>query len=225
MMRQASRVYSAEAVTVSPSTVPAHSGSTSWSVRHDATRCRESGMARWTAVDACTSRPRRAIYTAGPSGDLSLTYDSQSTGIGELTVSRDTVWFSDGRELGIIGSDRVAETSTAPFVSDAKLSPSANGDVWAISAGTLRRFSRVASPADRAALWDSSISPIFARVCANCHEPNGVAGIDLSTADAWEGERLEIRQRVIEARTMPPQGHELAETDRAAIAAWLQYGL
>jgi hypothetical protein len=167
----------------------------------------------------------RAIYTAAPSGDLALTYDSQSTGIGELTASRDTVWFTDGRELGIVGSERVAETSTAPTAVDSKLSASANGDVWAISAGTLHRFSRVASTADRTALWGSSIAPIFARVCASCHEPNGAAGIDLSTADAWEGERIEIRERVIEARTMPPQGHELAEADRAAIAAWLQFGL
>ena len=166
----------------------------------------------------------RAVYAAAPSGDLSLIYDSQASGIGELVRSRDTVWFTDGRELGIVGNDRIFETSAAPTAVDAKLAPSANGDVWAISGGVLRRFSRVASTASRTALWAVSIAPIFARVCAGCHEPEGVAGVDLSTVDAWESERGEIRQRVLEARTMPPQGHELADAERAAIAAWLQEG-
>ena len=104
----------------------------------------------------------RAIYTGAPSGELSLAFDSQSTGIGELVASRDTVWFKDGRELGIVQADHVSETNTAPTAVDAKLSPSANGDVWAISAGTLRRFSRLASVADRTAFWHSSIAPICA---------------------------------------------------------------
>jgi hypothetical protein len=164
----------------------------------------------------------RAIYASSPGGDLVLAYDSQSDGVGELTAARDTVWFSDGRELGALASNRVLETNTQPILDRTKLSPAANGDIWAISAGTLRRFSRHDPTQDRAALWASDIAPLFARVCAGCHEPNGIAGIDLSTADAWQGERIAIHRRVIETRTMPPQGHELLQAERAAIEAWSQ---
>jgi hypothetical protein len=46
----------------------------------------------------------------------------------------------------------------------------------------------------------------------------------LSTAEAWQSERAEIRDRVVKQRSMPPEGHALSEADRAAIAAWAGSG-
>jgi mono/diheme cytochrome c family protein len=162
----------------------------------------------------------RALYVARPRGDLSLAYDSQSSNVRELVTARDTVWFAEGRELGIAQISHVLETNDHPIAADTKLAPTATGDVWAISGGVLRRFSRGSSIPDRAALWASSIAPIFARVCAACHAAGGVSGIDLSSAEAWEIERAEIRERVVETRTMPPQGHDLAAADLAVIDGW-----
>jgi hypothetical protein len=162
----------------------------------------------------------RAIYVAAPGGALSLAYDSQSSNVRDLVTARDTVWFADGRELGIAQTEHVLETSDHPITADAKLAPTATGDVWAISGGVLRRFSRGSSSPDRAALWASNIAPIFARVCAACHEPGGVSGVDLSSVEAWEAERAEIHARVAETRTMPPQGHDLPAADRAVIDGW-----
>jgi hypothetical protein len=162
----------------------------------------------------------RAIYVAAPRKELSLTYDSQSSNVRDLVTARDTVWFADGRELGIAQNDHVLETSDHPITVDTKLAPTASGDVWAISNGALRRFSRGSWSPDRADLWASNIAPIFARACAGCHEPGGVSGVDLSNADAWAAERAEIHERVVETQTMPPQGHDLAAADRAAIDGW-----
>jgi hypothetical protein len=167
----------------------------------------------------------RAIYVAAPERDLSLAYDSESRNIQELVATRDTVWFSEAGKLGVLANDHVLETDDRPIVADTKLSPTATSDVWAISGGTLRRFSRVVSTPDRTARWGSSIAPVFARVCAACHEPNGVSGIDLSTAEAWDAERAAIRERVVETRTMPPQGHDLSASDRAEIDAWSRSSL
>jgi Cytochrome C oxidase, cbb3-type, subunit III len=167
----------------------------------------------------------RAIYAALPDGDLSLSYDSQSNRVGQLTASGDAVWFTDGTELGAVQLDHVSETDSQPVSADTVLAPSATSDVWALSQGSLRRFSNAIASPDRLAAWTSNIAPIFARSCAECHQPGGLAGIDLSTAEDWVSERSAIRERVIETRTMPPQGHELSASDRAAIGAWVQRAL
>ena len=65
------------------------------------------------------------------------------------------------------------------------------------------------------------MAPVFARSCAACHQPNGASGTDLSTEAAWEGKRPLIRGRVVLGRTMPPQGHPLSDSDRAAILHWV----
>lgn len=70
--------------------------------------------------------------------------------------------------------------------------------------------------------WDTTVRPIFQRVCARCHLPGGEADVDLSTLHAWQAERAELVDRVVETRTMPPAGVELSEKDRAALAAWLR---
>ncbi|HEY6458624.1 MAG TPA: cytochrome c, partial [Polyangiaceae bacterium] len=100
--------------------------------------------------------------------------------------------------------------------------PSSSGDVWVLSGGSLQRFARVDPEAALGARWSSSLAPVFARACATCHLPGGVSGTDLSSAEAWHSERAAIRRRVVDTRTMPPEGHELSDADRAAIRAWLE---
>ncbi|HWZ90156.1 MAG TPA: cytochrome c, partial [Polyangiaceae bacterium] len=163
----------------------------------------------------------RAIYVGAPGGDLSLAYDAQSNTIHQIVTSRDAVWFTEGRELGVVTKDRVLETRTQPVAPDTVLLPTASSDIWALAGGSLQRFSNIVAAPDRAAAWATAIGPIFAHSCAECHVPNGVSGIDLSTVEAWESDRSAIRERVIETRTMPPQGHELSPAERAAIGAWL----
>jgi mono/diheme cytochrome c family protein len=69
--------------------------------------------------------------------------------------------------------------------------------------------------------WQAQVAPVFQRVCAHCHLPDGEAGIDLSTVASWNRARGEIVHRVLETRTMPPAGTELSDADRNALAAWL----
>jgi len=95
----------------------------------------------------------------------------------------------------------------------------ADGSLWLLAdAGPVRLVPERASAAE--ARWDEIIRPIFDRGCADCHRPDGRAGVDLSTAAAWLASSDEILQRVVVGRTMPPAGHPLSEDDRAAVRAW-----
>ena len=117
---------------------------------------------------------------------------------------------------------------------------SPSGDVWVASPGKLARYSAELPPpgagagavagappspggaiAAVATSWQIHVAPVFARVCAHCHLPDGSSGVDLSTPAAWGDERAEIRKRVIATKTMPPAGTAMADADRAAIASWL----
>jgi len=159
----------------------------------------------------------RSIYASTPGGDLGLLFDAEHDTLHGLVASGSNVWFADGAELGVVAGAVVAETSAARLPSDSDLAPSSSGDVWVLAAGTLQRFARVAPDAS---LWASRLSPVFARACSSCHEPKGVAGVDLSTLAAWQAEQGAIRERVVVGRTMPPEGHALSEEDREAIRAW-----
>jgi mono/diheme cytochrome c family protein len=164
----------------------------------------------------------RAIYAMTPQGILGLLYDAGADAIHGLAVSGDRVWFADGAELGTIDGDAVAETAGARVALDATLASSPSGDVWVLAHGTLSRFAPSAPDGSIATPWSRTLAPIFARSCAACHVPNGIAGTDLSTPEAWQSEREAIRERVVVRGTMPPEGHALAEADRAAIKAWVE---
>jgi len=168
----------------------------------------------------------RAVYAGDRTGRLALVYDAARDSIHGLTASASRVWFADGDELGVVSGDSVAETTGAKIGREAGLSPSASGDVWVLSGGALGRFTPTggAQPADgvAAATWASTVAPIFARSCSACHLPDGISGTDLSDARAWEGERAHIRERVVEKRSMPPQGHPLSDADRDAIRKWVE---
>jgi hypothetical protein len=164
----------------------------------------------------------RAVYAADASGRLALVYDATAETIHGLVASGPEVWFADGDELGVVEGDRVGETSGAKIGHDAKLSPSASGDVWVLSGGALGRYARAAGTPSTLESWSSAIAPIFVRSCSACHLPDGESGTDLSTATAWDRERANIRERVVEKGTMPPQGHPLSEGDREAIRKWVE---
>lgn len=162
----------------------------------------------------------RALYAASTQGDLALVYDAGGATLHGLTASGEHVWFADGAELGTLDGDRVAETTGLRIAPDARLAPSGSGDVWVLARGALQRFARAEPETALAVRWSATLAPIFARACASCHQPGGVSGTDLSTAEAWHSERGEIRDRVVKTRTMPPEGHALSDADRAAIEAW-----
>jgi hypothetical protein len=164
----------------------------------------------------------RAVYATDARGALVRIYEAEGDTLHGLVASGATVWFADGPELGVVDGARVAETTGARIAPDAALSPSSTGDVWVVSGGGLARYGRVAAAPTPAVTWTQSLAPVFARACATCHRADGVSGIDLSTAGAWEAERSAIHERVIVSRSMPPEGHELSDADREAIRSWTE---
>lgn len=171
----------------------------------------------------------RGVYAADASGALGLVFDAGHDGLHGLVASGDRVWFADRGELGVVQGDRVAETTGLGLGKDAVLQRSSTGDVWVIDGGRLARYEAEGgrtsvlpgAPAPVLTTWSSVVGPVFARSCAQCHQPDGVSGTDLSTEPAWRQKAPLVRERVLVDKTMPPQGHPLADADRAAIKSWL----
>jgi mono/diheme cytochrome c family protein len=162
----------------------------------------------------------RALYVTNRSSELSLLYLADADSLHGLVVSGGHVWFADGGELGLVDGDHVKETTGALLPVDATLAPSPTGDVWVLGRGALSRYrSASGAPRDDAA-W-MTVAPVFARACARCHLADGISGIDLSTATAWDANRAAIRDRVVEAKTMPPRGNALGDADRDVVRAWV----
>jgi hypothetical protein len=166
---------------------------------------------------------RRALYASTEHGDLALVYDAGGETLHGLVASGDHVWFADGTELGVVDGERVAETSGVHVAPDARLASSPSGDVWVLSSGALQRFARTQPETTLGVTWSATMAPIFARSCSSCHLPGGVAGVDLSSAEGWQSERGAIHARIVEHKTMPPEGHPLPDADRAAIQAWTEH--
>jgi mono/diheme cytochrome c family protein len=84
--------------------------------------------------------------------------------------------------------------------------------------------------ADDEAKWNTTVQPIYAAVCSNCHSPPGSdkssSNIDLSTYGAWSQRRDAVYTRVVDragtAAAMPPPSSGMSITDdqRKAIGAW-----
>ena len=174
----------------------------------------------------------RGVYAADASGALGLVFDAGHDGLHGLVASGDKVWFADREELGIVLGDRVAETTGLGLGKNAVLQRSSNGDVWVIDSGKLARYEAESSASTATSVlpgstapvlttWSSVVGPVFARSCAQCHQPDGVSGTDLSTENAWRHKAPLVRERVLVDKTMPPQGHVLADADRTAIKSWL----
>jgi mono/diheme cytochrome c family protein len=166
--------------------------------------------------------------------DLVLVYRASSGKIHGLAASGDRVWLAEGDTLATIdassgGGQRVATVAAPPVGAAARLFGSPSGDVWVLDGGRLSRYSvghapgpAATAPSDDAA-WQATVRPVFLRVCASCHGPNGSSGVDLSSAAAWRSSRAEIKKRVVDAKSMPPVDapHPLTEADRSALAGWL----
>jgi hypothetical protein len=154
---------------------------------------------------------RRALYVEDERG-LALRYLAGDE-LRDLAGGGGRVWFSDGARLGALDDDRLSVSE--PLLSlSARLQGSASGDVWALGGAPLR-FGR---DGDR---WASLVQPVFARACADCHLPGGASGVDLSSAGAWSARKKLVEERVLFKRSMPPEGHPLAERDRELIRQWL----
>ena len=165
----------------------------------------------------------RALRVRSEHGDLALVYDAGGDTLHGLAASGDHVWFADGTELGVVDGDHVAETSGRSLAPDARLAPSRQRRRVGRSRAALQRFARAEpEPALAVTLVRRRSRPSSRRSCSACHQPGGVSGTDLSTAEAWQSERGAIRDRVVKSTTMPPEGHPLSETNRAAIRAWVE---
>jgi mono/diheme cytochrome c family protein len=158
------------------------------------------------------------IYLEQADGSLAVAYTSDGSGLHGLVRSGDRIWFAVGGELGTLGAGAFAITQGAGIAADAQLTGSPTGDVWALAAGKLARFS-AGRDANEAA-WLATIQPAFSRSCATCHLPGGTANHDLSTYDSWVADRTKIRNRVLEKKDMPPAGIALSDADRMAIDTW-----
>jgi mono/diheme cytochrome c family protein len=164
-----------------------------------------------------------ALYGEDETGNLEKRIDLPDAEVHGLASSPRGVWVALGSELGLLDGDTLGVSKGAKLPADATLVTSSSGDVWAISKGTLSRFS--AAGAGDEALWDQTVAPIFSRVCAECHLPGGTANIDLSYYGAWVAKRDAIQKRVIDMTptAMPPKtaSEQLTAEDVKAIQAWL----
>ena len=156
-------------------------------------------------------------------------YDGGARSVHGLAASGANVWFTVDGDLGVVQDGRVSLGSGGTLANDARLVGSTSGDVWVLGAA-LQRFSAAGGAAGDEATWNSTVQPVYAAVCSNCHSAPGSgkssSNIDLSTYDAWKGRRATIYQRVVGAAgtpaAMPPPTSAFSLTDpqRAAIAAW-----
>ena len=163
-----------------------------------------------------------ALYRESDAGGLAQIIDLGS-GVHGLAGSPSGVWVALGGELGLLSGATLGVSAGAALPADATLAPSSSGDVWALSAGALLRYS--AASAGDESLWTQTVEPVFTRVCASCHLPGGTANIDLSYYGAWVARRQKVEARVIQKTPtpMPPasSGLTLTAADVAAIQAWV----
>jgi mono/diheme cytochrome c family protein len=161
---------------------------------------------------------RRAVFRS-QAASLRLLHEGAAQ-IAWLAAAGSRVWFAEGDALLVGDEDGVALAQGGPGKPPAGAVAAADGGLWLLADSGAQRL-HPDRPSAAEARWDESIRPRFARACGECHGADGKSGVDLSTAAAWLEGRDEIRERVVERRTMPPAGRSLAEDDRAAIGRWL----
>jgi len=136
--------------------------------------------------------------------------------VADVAVAGERLWLRSGAELYV--GDATGALARVPDAPAGKLFGLASGDVVVAAPEHAVELS-VATVADPK--WDAVVRPIFQRVCARCHLPGGTANVDLSTPEAWRTEHAELVARVVKDRSMPPEGVELSDADRRALAQWL----
>jgi mono/diheme cytochrome c family protein len=153
--------------------------------------------------------------------DAKLHVIATGTPIAGVAISSKRIWvLADGHVAYLDPGTTMLQPAAIGAQRVDKIFGSSSGDVWAISGGKLARYAVTAATGAAPASWTASVAPVFARVCAHCHLPDGSSGVDLSTEALWAGERAEVRKRVVVQRTMPPAGTAMSDADRATIAAW-----
>jgi mono/diheme cytochrome c family protein len=152
-------------------------------------------------------------------GALSLRWTADAP-FGAIATAGARVWMTVGSELAVATGDALSKSSGAAVESGARLSGTPTGDLWILGASAVRKVSGSA-PSEAIADWETTIKPIYAKVCAACHAPGGAAGSDLSTYEGWTARHEAIQKRVIVDQTMPPKGASFSENDRATIRDWL----
>lgn len=186
----------------------------------------EAAFATFDAKGKVVAATKTALYMEDDKGGLSPLVDLSDTAVHGLANSPSGVWVAMGTELGLLANGKFNATKGLALPADAKLIGSSSGDVWALSANTLSRYS--ATPPGDESLWNMTVQPVFTRVCSACHLPGGTANTDLSYYGAWVERRQLISQRVIDKTPtpMPPtaSGVNLSTDDLAAIQAWVQSG-
>ncbi len=141
-----------------------------------------------------------------------------------LAPAGSRLWVTSAGGVALLDGGALVATAVHAAATD-HLFGLAGGDVVVGTSAQLARLT-VDRDADRAAddpQWRVAVLPIFERVCARCHRPDGDAGVDLSTAAAWRRERRELFHRVVETHTMPPAGITLDDADRRILAGWLAH--
>jgi len=156
-------------------------------------------------------------------------YDGGGRTIHGLTASGANVWFAVDGDLGLVRDGHVSLGSGGTLANDARLIGSSSGDVWVLGSA-LQRFSALVGTSGDEESWISTVQPLYAAICSNCHSAPGSgkssSNIDLSTYAAWIGRRATIYQRVVGSAAtpaaMPPptSAFSLTDAQRAAIAAW-----
>lgn len=161
----------------------------------------EAAIAQDGRVAAITAHE---IWAGPPGGDLALVYRTPA-GLEALTGSGTRFWFLQGGELGTVEGDSVAHTAVPVAGAGAALAPAAGGGVWTLSGGAAQKWTEGAG---ELAIWQAMVQPVYARVCAACHQAGG-GGLPLASLQAWRDNRAAIRARALGdgaggGRSMPP---------------------
>lgn len=183
---------------------------TTWAVKN----------ATLTAVDAkghLVVSSSEGILLQADDNSLQRVLDTKGAPVHGMTTSGSRTWIAFGSELGAFDDQFVWVTQNAKVAMDATIHPTPTGDLWAITNGTLLRYT-IPVTGDEA-LWRKTVQPVYARVCSDCHAPGGTSGIDLSSYNAWLARRSLIYDRVVVKKNMP-QGRTLEAADLDVIASW-----
>ena len=159
-----------------------------------------------------------ALYTENDRGELVFRRRSAAPLRG-LVQSGARTWLVAGASLALWDGADIRPSTDVRVAAGARLIPSAGGDVWALNAGALSRYSIVESPDLQ--LWIETVRPVFARRCTPCHLPGETGNRDLTTYAAWVAGRADVRSRVLTVMDMPPPPGMLTAAERAAIARWI----
>ncbi len=162
-------------------------------------------------------------------GAMQQVFDGGARTIHALTASGANVWFTLDSDMALLQNGQVSITSGATFPPDAHLASSPSGDVWIVAGGQLQRYAAQAAGASDQSVWTSTVQPVYATICSNCHSADTYkdkSGVDLSTYAMWDQHRADVYKRVVTNAGTPSQmppptsGFTLTDDQRAAIEAW-----